>query len=45
VYQPAFVTESPNFLVFENFFYMSSALGVRPVGRLPAAVARANQCT
>ena len=32
VYQPAFVTESPNFLVFENFFYMSSALGVHPFG-------------
>mmetsp|Transcript_27844 Transcript_27844/g.26676 ORF Transcript_27844/g.26676 Transcript_27844/m.26676 type:complete len:528 (-) Transcript_27844:358-1941(-) len=28
VYQPAFVTESKNFLVFENFFYTSSALGV-----------------
>ena len=28
VYQPAFVTESKNFLVFENFFYTSSALSV-----------------
>lgn len=32
VYQPPFVAESPNFLVFENFYYMSSALGVKPVG-------------
>jgi len=31
VYQPTFVAESPNFLVFENFFYMSSALGVKPL--------------
>ena len=30
VYQPKFVTESPNFLVFENFFYTSSALSVQP---------------
>lgn len=28
VYQPAFVVESKNFLVFENFFYTSSALDV-----------------
>ena len=28
VYQPAFVAESKNFLVFENFFYTSSALSV-----------------
>jgi Golgi nucleoside diphosphatase len=30
VYQPDFVTSSPNILAFENFYYMSSALGVRP---------------
>jgi len=29
-YQPPFVTNSENFLVFENFFYMASALGVEP---------------
>jgi len=27
--QPAFVTASPNFLVFENFYYLSSAIGVK----------------
>lgn len=27
--QPAFLTASPNFLVFENFFYLSSAIGVK----------------
>lgn len=31
VYQPAFVTDSKNLLVFENFFYTSSALAVLPV--------------
>jgi Golgi nucleoside diphosphatase len=30
VYQPEFVTNSPNILAFENFYYMSSALGVKP---------------
>ncbi len=29
-HQPAFVAESKNFLLFENFFYMSSAIGVKP---------------
>ena len=29
VHQPAFVSDSPNFLVFENFFYLSSAVGVK----------------
>lgn len=29
-YQPAFVAESKNFLTFENFYYVSSALGVKP---------------
>ena len=28
VHQPAFVTDSENFLVFENFYYLSSALGM-----------------
>ena len=28
VHQPAFVAESTNFLVFENFYYVSSALGI-----------------
>jgi apyrase len=31
VHQPDFVTQSPNFLAFENFFYMSSAIGVKSV--------------
>jgi Golgi nucleoside diphosphatase len=31
VYQPDFVAKSENILAFENFFYMSSALGVKPV--------------
>lgn len=29
-YQPSFVANSENVLVFENFFYMASALGVQP---------------
>eukprot|EP01038_Epipyxis_sp_PR26KG_P013941 gene13941-18698_t len=29
VSQPSFVTNSDNFLVFENFYYMSSAIGVK----------------
>ena len=28
VHQPTFVTDSENFLVFENFYYVSSALGM-----------------
>lgn len=31
VHQPRFVIESTNILAFENFFYMSSALGVKPI--------------
>jgi len=31
IHQPRFVTESPNFLVFENFFYVSSGIGVKPL--------------
>lgn len=31
VHQPAFVAESTNILAFENFFYLSSALGVPAV--------------
>jgi hypothetical protein len=34
VYQPSFVQESVNFLVFENFYYMSSALAVQPKGHV-----------
>lgn len=34
VYQPLFVKESVNFLVFENFYYMSSALAVQPKGHV-----------
>eukprot|EP00981_Chlorochromonas_danica_P010437 scaffold3227_cov188-Ochromonas_danica.AAC.23 len=30
VYQPDFVVQSKKILAFENFFYVSSALGVRP---------------
>jgi hypothetical protein len=30
-YQPSFVADSKNFLLFENFFYLSSAIGVKPV--------------
>lgn len=29
VHQPAFIADSPNFLVFENFFYTASAAGVK----------------
>lgn len=31
VHQPSFVAASENILAFENFFYMASALGVKPV--------------
>ncbi len=31
VHQPSFVPASENILAFENFFYMASALGVKPV--------------
>ncbi len=40
-YQPAFVAESKNFLLFENFFYMSSAIGVKPVSAVAATPANA----
>jgi len=30
VFQPSFVSESKNLLVFENFYYTSSALAVQP---------------
>jgi Golgi nucleoside diphosphatase len=30
VFQPSFIRESKNVLVFENFYYMSSAIGVKP---------------
>ncbi len=33
VYQPSFVKASKNFLVFENFFYIASAIGVKPAGQ------------
>lgn len=29
-YQPSFVAASKNFLLFENFYYLSSAIGVQP---------------
>ena len=29
IYQPAFIADSPNLLVFENFYYMASAIGVK----------------
>ena len=31
VFQPSFVAESKNILVFENFYYTSSAIGVKPL--------------
>jgi Golgi nucleoside diphosphatase len=34
VYQPDFVLQSANFLVFENFYYMASGLGVKSVKAL-----------
>ena len=41
VYQPAFVAESPNFLVFENFYYLAAAVGVKPIASAAAAAAAA----
>lgn len=38
VYQPRFVVESKNFLAFENFFYVSSAVGVSEVDEHGAVV-------
>ena len=34
IYQPEFVLDSANFLVFENFYYMASGLGVKSVAAL-----------
>ena len=31
VYQPSFLKDSKNFLVFENFFYTAKAVGIQPV--------------
>jgi hypothetical protein len=44
-YQPSFVADSTNFLLFENFFYMSSAIGVKPAAITAAAVANADTNT
>jgi hypothetical protein len=38
VYQPEFVVSSQNILAFENFYYMSSALGVKPARESRIAV-------
>ena len=31
IHQPEFVAASPNFLIFENFYYVSSAVGVKSI--------------
>ena len=38
IYQPSFVLDSANFLVFENFYYMASGLGVKSVAALNSAL-------
>lgn len=35
IYQPAFVRQSKNFLVFENFYYAASGMGTLPAGHDP----------
>jgi Golgi nucleoside diphosphatase len=46
VYQPDFVISSQNILAFENFFYMSSALGVKPaMSRFLASKTVVNEST
>ena len=37
VYQPRFLAESLNILVFENFYYMASGIGIMPAGHAPDA--------
>lgn len=37
VYQPRFLVESLNILVFENFYYMASGIGIMPAGHSPEA--------
>jgi Golgi nucleoside diphosphatase len=37
VHQPDFIAASPNFLAFENFYYMASAIAVKPVGAAAGA--------
>jgi len=32
VHQPDFLVQSKNFLIFENFFYVASGVGVKPAG-------------
>jgi hypothetical protein len=45
VYQPAFVAASTNILAFENFFYMSSALGVAPATATPSVTTTSTATT
>lgn len=37
VFQPKFVSSSQNFLVFENFYYVASGIGVLPANHSPDA--------
>jgi hypothetical protein len=37
VQQPTFVSESKNFMIFENFFYVASALQTRPLNADPSS--------
>jgi hypothetical protein len=37
VYQPQFLLDSLNFLVFENFYYMASGIGIMPADHAPDA--------
>lgn len=41
IYQPNFIQESMNFLVFENFFYTASGIDIEPTGEVhsPTSVA------
>jgi Golgi nucleoside diphosphatase len=43
IYQPAFVRQSKNFLVFENFFYAASGMGTLPAGHDPLETADADR--
>jgi hypothetical protein len=37
VYQPKFLIDSLNFLVFENYYYVASGIGIMPSGHAPEA--------
>jgi Golgi nucleoside diphosphatase len=43
IYQPSFVRQSKHFLVFENFYYAASGMGILPAGHDPLDTANAER--